>query len=258
MKRTIYILLALFFITQNHIFSQSRLKFDFYGGYSIPLAELKGDFPDTLGSTLLDFTKSPTLLTKNGYNFGVTGKYVIDTSGKGSFTAGFSYNSFSGSKSYTTATQNIDYQNKVNIFSLFAGIQYNFNPKKKVNPFVGLELAANFFGGDIEATGDTAILIDRKSEDRFGAIVGAGIDFSLNDKFGLVLGVKYAFANLAGRKTESVSTSSNPVLDTEGNTGVTLTEVPLNDEQTSSNKSKTINYIQLFLGFSADFGKIFK
>ena len=103
------------------------MKFDFYGGYSIPLAELKGDFPDTLGLTLLDFTKSPTLLTKKGYNFGVTGKYVIDTSGKGSFTAGFSYNSFSGSKNYTTATQNIDYQNKVNIFSIFAGVNQRHN-----------------------------------------------------------------------------------------------------------------------------------
>jgi hypothetical protein len=206
----------------------------------------------------LNFPKSTTLLTSSGYNFGVTGKYLIDTSGKGSFTAGLGYNSFSGSKNYNTGTYQIDYKNRVNIFSIFAGLQYNFNPKKKINPFAGLEFSANFFTGDIEASGDTLILIDRKSESRFGAVAGAGIDIALNDRFGLVIGVKYAFANLVGKKTESTSTGTNPVLDTEGNTGTVLTELPLNDEQTSTNKTKTINYAQIYLGFSADFNKIFK
>lgn len=257
MKKFIYILPVLFLALQSFVYPQSRLKFDFYGGYSIPLAELKGEFPDTLGTSLLDFNRSTTLLTKSGYNFGVTGKYLIDTSGKGNFTAGFSYGSFSGSKNYTTVFQKVDYKNKVNIFSIFAGLQYNFNPKKKINPFVGLEFSANFFGGDIEATGDTLILIDRKSENRYGAIAGAGLDVNLNEKFGLVVGVKYAFTNLIGKKTESVTTGTGN-LDTEGNTGGLVTELPLNDEQTSSNKSKTLNYAQFFVGLSVDFSKLFK
>lgn len=222
-------MLALLFLSQYTINAQSRLKFDLYGGYSIPLAELKGDYPDTLGVTLLNFNKSATLLTKSGFNFGVTGKYLTDTSGRGSFTAGFGYNSFSSSKNYTTPAQNVNYKNRVNIFSFFAGIQYNINPKKKVNPFVGLEFAASFFSGDIEATGDTLILIDRKSESRYGAVAGAGVNLELNDKFGLVFGIKYAFTNLVGKKTESV-TAGNPVIDVEENESGIPDELPLNDE----------------------------
>ena len=88
------------------------------GGYSLPLADLKGDFPDTLGTSLLDFNKSSTLLTKSGFNIGVIGKYCVDTLGKAKITAGLNYNSFFGSKDYTRTSATLTYRNKVYRFNI--------------------------------------------------------------------------------------------------------------------------------------------
>lgn len=40
----------------------------------------------------------------------------------------------------------------------------------------------NFYSGKIEASGDTTLIIQRKSESRFGVIANAGADIKLNKK----------------------------------------------------------------------------
>ena len=74
----------------------------------MPVADLKGDFPDTLGTSLLDFNKSSTLLTSSGFNIGAIGKYCVDTTGKAKLTAGFNYNSFSGKQGLPKKFSNIN------------------------------------------------------------------------------------------------------------------------------------------------------
>jgi len=220
----------------------------------MPFGELKGDFPDSLNSTgSLDFTKAPTLLTKNGFNFGAIGKYVVDTTGHARLTAGFNYSSFSGNKDYIRTSGTRSYKNTVGIFSISAGAEYSFSPAKKVNPFVGLELAVNVFSGKIEGSGDTSITLDRASETRFGIIGGAGVDIKINKSIGAVIGVKYSLANLIGRKTETSSANNSVTDDEEGGT-LTLIEIPLNDDETSTNRSKTINYLQFYAGLSIYLG----
>ena len=217
-----------------------------------------GDFPDTLGSSgLIDFKKSPTLLTKWGFNIGAVGKYTVDSLGHARVTGGFNYNSFTGSKDYSRPNGTRTYKNRVSIFTFSAGIEYNFSPKKKVNPFAGVDLAANLFSGKIEASGDTLIILDRRSETRFGIIATAGVDIRLNKDVGIVIGVKYSLANLIGKETETVvTTTSNPNFDDEEGGTLVFEEIPLNDAETSSNRSKTINYVQFYVGLSIYLGKI--
>lgn len=257
MRNKLLIISALFVIFAVSINSQTRYNLTIFGGYSMPFADLKGDFPDTMGITLLNFNKASTLLTKSGFNFGAIGKYCIDTLGKARLTAGFNYNSFSGSKDYPGTGATLTYKNKVNIFTISAGAEYNFFPKKKINPFVGLDLAVNFFSGNITASGDSSFTIKRKSETRFGVIANAGVDIKLNKSIGAVIGVKYSLSNLIGKKTDIITTA-NPITDDEQGGTSTLNELGLNDEESSTNKSKSLYYLQIYAGVSFYFGELIK
>ncbi|MEO8512375.1 MAG: OmpW family outer membrane protein [Ignavibacteria bacterium] len=257
MRNKLLIIPALFIIFNISISSQTKYSLSFFGGYSMPLADLKGDFPDTVGTTLLNFNKSSTLLTKSGFNFGVIGKMCIDTLGKAKVTGGFTYNSFTGSKDYPRTGALLTYKNKVNIFTISAGAQYSFFPKKKFDPFVGLDLAANFFSGEITANGDSSFTIKRKSEARFGIIANAGLDIKLNKSIGAVIGVKYSLTNLIGKKTDIITTSTT-ITDIEQTGSSSLNELGLNDEESSNNTSKTLYYLQIYAGITFYFGELIK
>lgn len=252
------LLSALFVILTVSDYAQTKMNLTVYGGYTLPAADLMGDFPDTLGTELLNFDKSSTLLTKSGFNIGAIGKYAVDTLGKARVTAGFNYNSFSGSKDYPRSGATLTYKNKVNIFTISLGAEYSFFPKKKINPFAGLDLAMNFYSGKIEASGDTTFNLQRKSESRFGVIANAGVDIKLNKSIGAVIGVKYALTNLIGKKTDITTTSTNTLTDDEETGSSSLREVGLNDEESTNNRAKSLVYIQFYAGISFYFGQVLK
>lgn len=250
---------ALFLIlfTSTGSFSQTKFNLSVYGGYSLPVADLTGDFPDSLGNGI-SFAKSPSLLTSNGFNLGATGKYSVDTTGKARVTVSLGYNTFSGSKDYSRPSGTLTYKNKVNIFSLSAGIEYYLFPKKKVSPYGGLDLAANFFSGNITSSGDSSRTLTRKSETRLGIIATGGVVMMIGKNTGITIGVKYALANLIGKKSELTTTIINPNIDIEEEGSGSLYELPINDEETSNNRSKTLNYLQFFAGVSFNFGEALK
>lgn len=247
------IVLLVFTININ---SQTKWNLTITGGYTLPLADMKGDFPDTLGSAYLNFEKSSTLLTKSGFNIGANAKYCVDTLGKARITGGFMYNSLSGSHDYSGPLGKVSYKNKVNIFTISAGAEYSFMPKKKFNPFIGLELSANFYSGKIEASGDTTFTQNRKSESRFGVTAGTGLNIMISKNIAAVIGVKYSLTNLIGKKTELVTTS---VITDDQETGTSsFNELGLNDEENSVNNSKTLYMLQIYTGLSFYFGDIVK
>lgn len=257
MKKYFSLLSALLIVLTASGFAQTKMNLTLYGGYSLPVADLKGNFPDSLGTSFLDFDRSSSLLTSGGFNIGAIGKYCVDTLGKARLTAGFNYNSFSGSKDYPRSGATLTYKNKVNIFTISVGAEYGFLPKKKVNPFVGLDLAINFFSGKIEGSGDSTFTIQRKSESRFGIVVNGGADIKLNKNIGAVVGVKYGLTNLIGKKTET-TTTSNLQTDDEETGSSSFRELGLNDEENTNNKSKSIYYIQFYAGLSFYFGEMLK
>lgn len=255
----IHVLTALFLVLFSVIGTSSQTKFNLsiYGGYSLPVADLKGDFPDSLGSGI-SFGRSSTLLTSNGFNLGATGKYSVDTTGNARLTVSLGYNSFSGSQDYSTPTGTLTYKNKVNIFTFSGGIEYYLFPKKKVSPYAGLDLAANFFSGEIASSGDSTKTLKRRSESRFGVIATGGVVIMISKNAGINIGVKYALANLIGKKSDISATIINPNIDIEEGGSGLLYELPINDEETSNNRSKTLNYLQFFAGVSFNFGALLK
>ncbi len=261
MKKIVYIFTALLFLATNFLSpslsSQTKFNVNIIAGYTLPVSDLKGSFPDTLGSAgFLNFSKASTLLVKSGFGLGAIVKYSVDSTGSARVTGGLQYNSLSGSVDYVNPITR-GYKSKLNIFTISAGLEYNFYPKKKFSPFVGLDLAANFFSGKIESSGDSTNTIKRKSESRFGVIATGGVDIKLSKNMGVVVGVKYALANLIGKKTE-LTTTTTTVTDDEPTGGGLTSELPLNDAETSSNKGKSLNYLQFYVGLSVNFGKILK
>ena len=249
MKKYLIFLSALLLLNVI-LFSQTKFTAQLYGGYSLPVADLKGKFPDSL--TYINFRTAKTLLTSYGINFGIKGKIAVDSSGSQYITAGAEYNTFSGSVDYPSQS----YKNKVNIFTFNAGIEYDINPKNKIVPYIGLELGVNFFSGKAEGSGDSIVVLNRKSESRFGVIAGAGVDIKMWNSGGIVFGVKYSLSNLIGKKSETTTTTTGSVLtDDEPVTSTTGSDIPLNDETVSNNTGKSINYVQIYLGISYYFGK---
>lgn len=260
MRKIFYTITALIIVLYSpELSSQTKFNLNVYGGYTIPLGDLDGEFPSTLPSSgKLDFTAADNLLTKNGFNFGAVIKYVIDSAANARLTGGLNYTGLSNSSDYSRPSSQIRrFSNKVNIFTFAAGIEYSFSPKNKINPFAGLELAANFFSGKIEGSGDTTFIITRKAETRFGFIGNLGVNFTVKKNFGFVIGVKYSVVNAIGRKTETVSTT-NQNSDIEPEEGGNLNELPLNDAEAGLNKSKTFNYLQIYAGISINFGQKIK
>ncbi len=239
-------------------YSQPKWQFSLTGGYSMPVSDLKGSFADTLAQTGgIDFKNQATYLVNKGYNIGITGRYTVDTSGAAVITAGMVYNWFSQTKDYSRPSGlTRTFANKLNIFSFTAGAEFDMQPTKKVNPFVGLEIAANFFSGGIKGSGDTTFTIDRSSETRFGINANAGVNIKLKKDFSIILGVKYCVNNLFGKQHDAATTTTGNT-DTEQNPGTSsITSLPLNDGDLGAIQTKQIIHLQFYAGISLSFGKV--
>jgi opacity protein-like surface antigen len=258
----VLIIAALFTALITNINSQSKFQLQLHGGYLMPTADMEGVFPDTLNSTgQLDFSTARTLLTKKGFTFGSTFKFAVDTIGSAKLIGGLSYSLLSGSKDYPIPFEpSRTYKSTVSIFTISAGAEYTFNPDKKVSPFAGFELAANFFGGNIKADGDTSYTLDRSQETRLGLLAGVGLNINLSKKISAVIGVKYSLANLIGKSTESTTSTTTGNSNTDiGETGTSVNfEIPLNDGALGRNQAKTFSYFQFYAGISFSFGQMLR
>jgi hypothetical protein len=130
----------------------------------------------------------------------------------------------------------------MNIFTLGVGAEYDFAPKRPANPFVNVLFTTNFIGGKTKFDRSSGEIesYDKSmtSAVRFGTTFGAGVDVKLSKSVGVVIGGRYAFANLFGKdSTESTSTTYG-----------------LNDKETTTMKSRKMAYLQFYAGVSLYFG----
>ena len=223
--------LAVLFACSNS-FAQPRLVIHVTGGYSLPLPDLAGTFPD-------DNTKNPVpLFMKSGYNVGADGKFYVDKKMRSfGITLSLAYMGFSTGD--LTDTSGTTYgSGNFNSFTAGLGVEYKFLTKKKAQPFVGAEFTANFLSGKfIPTTGTESTM---KSTSRFGLTFGAGVDINLNKNIGIVAGGKYALLNLIGKSDDT--------------SGTTATEYPLLDKErtvgTTTINALNLSYIQFYAGVS--------
>lgn len=221
--------LAVLFMCSNS-FAQPRLVVHVTGGYSLPLPDLAGTWPD-------DLTKNPQpLMMKSGYNIGADGKFYVDKKLRSiGITLSLAYMSFStGDLADTTTGSSLTYNNKLNSFTVGIGAEYKFLTKKKAQPFVGVEFTGNFLSGKFTPSTGTEYTL--KSTSRFGLTFGAGVDININKNVGIVAGGKYALLNLIGKKDTSETASG--------------TEIPLWDKAYGSVNARNLSYLQFYAGVS--------
>ncbi len=231
----LFVIVAAFLSVNNSTFSQPQVTLHLTGGYNVPLPDLKGDLLDS--ADLMN-----TFGMKQGFGFGIDGKYYLGKKRNVGITLGVGYQMFSNSED-TSQYIGKDIKAKLNAFTVGLGVEYAFMPKGKANPFIGAEFTGHFFSGNFESTlGSVTTKSDLKSASRFGAAIGAGVDIKLNKSVGIVVGGKYHLANLIGKEapdtTVIATTNEYPLIDKEYTQGGVTIE------------SKNISYIQLYLGLS--------
>jgi opacity protein-like surface antigen len=221
----------LFLLHSSFSIAQPRLTLHAYGGYSLPLPDLKGDIPANEGDNNYQMGY--------GYNFGIDGKYTVEKSARIKISASINYNMFRNSGDIPLV-ENGNHTIKMNILTGGIGVEYSFLPKNQINPFIGGEFTGSLFNGNnTEQVGDTTHAeYNLKSESRFGFLLNAGIEITSSMNIGVVAGVKYNLANLIGKVNASVSEKEYALWDNEYTiNGKTI-------------KAKNIQFIQFYAGIS--------
>lgn len=253
-KLSILLLITLLF-TSISAFAQPKVTVQVNGGYGAPLGDFKVDVPtdERADADLFPY------FTKSMWNVGAAGKLALGKQGNFRVVFGAGYNAFSNStnaifKADSTGTLvTTSFEPYVSVVDIKLGGEWAFLPKGKVNPYVGIDMAVNFFGGDFtfgqsvyvrgeQRTGP----MDMKSETRVGFIFDGGVDFVISKQVGINLGLNYDILNALGKGADDEEEIGENEIDL-GDKEHTL------DDGTNS-PSKTLTSINGYLGVSFYFG----
>lgn len=234
------------FFAVNNVKSQPTATVQFIGGYSMPLGDYKGTFGDTRDQfTGNGNPDSNSYFMKSGINYGIFIKIPVKKQSPFSIKGGIAFNVFSQSKEYTEGTGSITVNLKQSLFGLTLGSEYDFGGRKsKIKPFFGAELSGTFFAGKYtEDYIDSVETYNLNAAFRLGVNIAGGVDVTLHNNLGVVVGAKYSFANLIGKSYEADS----------------RTKYNLNDDSFTLNNisypSRNITFLQFYGGISFYFGR---
>jgi hypothetical protein len=227
-------------------FAVPKWNIHIHGGYTLGLPDLKGTYPGDLTSG-----KNPTpYFVNNGFNGGADLKYYIDKKSTFGILLSLTYTALS---SGNVGVSDLDtnsvfgsgtWRTNMNIFTIGVGAEYDFAPKRPANPFVNVQFTTNIIGGNtkFDQNGGSvqSYAYDMTSAVRFGAMFAAGVDVKLSKSVGVVIGGRYAFANLFGKDS----------------TAGTSTTYGLNDKETTTMKARKMAYLQFYAGVSLYFGQV--
>ena len=245
----IAILVIIFAVTslKAQTYPVPKFTFHLHGGYTMTLPDLKGDFPGDLKAG-----KNPTpYFVKNGFNFGADAKYFVDKKSTFGIILTLTYSMLSSGDIGVTALDTNSllgigegtWRANMNIFTIGLGAEYDFAPKRPANPFVNVQFTTNIIGGkntfDRSAGNIASYSSTMESAIRFGVQFGAGVDVKLSKNIGIIIGGRYAFANLFGKDSTTNS----------------ATTYGLNDKETTTMKARKMAYLQFFAGMSFYFGQ---
>jgi opacity protein-like surface antigen len=238
------------------LLSQSNISIQVMGGITFPTGNFKEEVPlvDTV-RTIWPYQMS------TAFTIGARGRIALQKSRKLNATFGVSYSSFSNNeqvvniyassgsgptwndRSGVGGVSTVTFHPKINIITIAAGIEYDLKPAEQWDPFGFFDVTGNFFSGNFSFDGvSTGIYTptDLKSATRIGLQLGGGVEYRINDDFGLLGGLRYHFTNVFGKTTSEIGAHTN-VLE-------------LGDKAGSYNgiatPTKNISYLNIFIGAS--------
>lgn len=230
--------------------SQTKFHFYVYGGLSVPV----GDFNQVV--PLVDTVREDwPYQTKIAYNLGAMGMFPLDKKEKWNLTFGLTYTAFrnniavvvpgsstgGGLDNEVSPGGNVNFNPKIDLFTLSLGAGYDFSPKNDLHPMLSLEATGNFFSGsfNFDATSSAYTSANLKSSFRLGLQFGGALEYKINPNYGLYGGIKYNLANLIGRTADNSTQTAS---------------IALGDKEHSENgvtrSSKTISYFQISVGLA--------
>ncbi|NOS83996.1 MAG: hypothetical protein HOP31_02550 [Ignavibacteria bacterium] len=182
---------------------------------------------------------------KSGVSYGIYVKFPAMRKSPVQITGGIGFNVFSNSQVYNDATGSADISLTQSHLAIVFGAEYNFAKRKTIlNPFLGAEAMVNVIGGKLTIIfPDETKNFSMNSTIRLGLQFGGGLDLVVHNNIGIVVGAKYAFANLVGKSFEED-------FGTQYNLGDAA-----HDHNGSSYPSKNIQYLHLYGGMSFYFGR---
>jgi hypothetical protein len=189
-----------------------------YNGGALELTSHNGGFSRE------DFNTGKNYGARNGFGFNITGKIPLGK--KGSFWLDI-VTGFDRFQSNIFAKNTDEGKVYYNSFNGGVGIEYNFSATHKVKYFFGLNPLISIISGKAELLNPDNNRVDVrfKSSFRMGYQAFFGIEYAIDKKFGLNIGMRFTHANLLFKNTEE------PVEDPNQTTP--LSTVPLNDDSTT-------------------------
>lgn len=226
---TLFVLFILLAVSNSESFAQfDKPTFQLSVGISEPMDDLKGPDYFTYTNTYLGTNYNQQLIfvdsslikdhygAKTGFNLNGAAKINFDkysiVRGVG-FVSVNSFNTFQSQASGNTLLrflnntyQPISVKYNYSVTAVALGIGLEIAPTSFTNvisPFFGANVTANFMSANLERTFGGFADTNRVSMSgtRFGVDFNAGIEYKVTPQWGLVIGARYAMANLLGKNT---------------------------------------------------------
>jgi len=167
-----------------------------------------------------DFIDGSNFGTRYGFGGSLTGKFALHKEGSIRLNVTASYNRF---LSNFVISESPEGKVSYNIIGGALGFENNFNPNKKLKPYIGADFVVSLINGKATLkTDSTDFNLTIKNSVRFGVAVNFGFEYAFNNYVGINLGYKLTYANLFGRESKA-STS--------------IYETYLNDEKVTTGNS---------------------
>lgn len=268
MRKVIYItaILALISVSGVNLFAQVEIKVDtiktiktrslrivttrtapkfilqLSGGWNFGAMELSGH---NGGFSNYDFTAGKSFCARNGFSINLSGKLPLSKEAKFWIVALAGFNRF---QSNLVASNDKDGKASYNAFSGGLGLDYNFTPTHRVKYFFGANVLLSLISGKVTITTDyvlqTKTDLKIKPSLRIGYSAYAGLEYAIENNFGLNCGVKFTHANLLLKESKDAVNN----------------EIYLNDISSNTNPPiaysgwKQFTYVTTFAGVSYYFG----
>ena len=191
------------------------------GGYNAGAMELTSH---NGGFSREDFNTGKNYGARNGYGFNIIGKMPLGK--KGNFWLDF-VTGFDRFQSNLFAKNTEEGKVYYNSFNGGVGVEYNFTATHRVKYYIGLNPLLSFISGKAELINpdNNRVDVHFKTSTRLGYQAFIGLEYAIDNKFGLNMGMRFTHANLLFKNTEE------PVEDP--NQSTPLSTVPLNDDSTT-------------------------
>ena len=195
--------------------SVPKLTLQFSGFYDYGVFELSANNNGDFNSD--EFIKGENFGVRHGVGGEMTVKIPLQEKGHLRLNVSAAMNIFSSKFSKINVSSNgtPEYV-KYDVFSTGIGIENNFTPSFTFKTLIGIKLLASVISGSANLINDSNGAVNGYNivpAFRLGLCVYSGLEYMLNEKFGLNFGFQFTHANLWLKSTNTSGTGNDIYLD---------------------------------------------